>query len=205
MSGLPCFWPVTSQGTDAERARPRLPGRDHGGSSPSMRRDREPARARLRVLRKRVGCDRSRVQQQLHPCPSARPGVARARAAREEGDRPPEGRPRSGRVASPRTCSDLFRGAKHGETCRAGGPKVRNPLTARGAAPLRVGLEKPGCGSAVVALTARLTGTAMSSSRLKDPRIRPPDDQLPLPPLVFRIGVTRNPIFRDRCDGGGSR
>src|SRR5712672_1537442 len=66
------------------------------------------------------------VQLLLHLCPSARPGVARARAAAGEGDHPPVRAARKGRLAA--------RSAKDGDT-RPPAARAALPLRARGAAP----------------------------------------------------------------------
>ena len=74
------------------------------------------------------GCQRSVA---LHPCPSARPGVAEARAAAGEGDHPPVRRGPIRAVLHPRTRS----GGKDGETPDAGAPQRAHPCRREGRSP----------------------------------------------------------------------
>ena len=67
----------------------------------------------------------SGVSAALHPCPSARPGVARGRAAAREGDHPA--------CTSP----GLIRGAEGRDTLADERARARDPFRARGAAPLQ--------------------------------------------------------------------
>src|ERR1700674_3045647 len=111
------------------------------------------------------------LQQQLQPCPSARPGVARGRATAGVGDHPPEGPPLAG--LHKRSTKDRGAPARRRAIARA-------PSRARGAEPLETAAVWPPGKE-----TARLSPCPPAAPA--PPRVRDGSPPGPKPPVAGSV------------------